>query len=624
MSYLDVPRLHVAGSFYADQSTMNNDPKHYDPKVKQASPWQEPMGRHDFRIVDCAVVSALEPDGTLILADDPIIGAPIQSTDLPTPAKIVDLDVYQQAVPTIFGLSIALDVVDGIKITGILEPATLNSFFPTAVLPDRSWDEYGGGSPGADSYGSGFFKTVMRVSSANWPAAAQSPMLRHLRAATTVAGDDIVLSFRFVLDAYINNTDAAVLAEGATRDPSIMYRRFGRLIGAIGPWHAGEPAQAPGPRWLQPRAKPKDAQWFVPAFNGAPFKLLESPNLLAIDLANALSRAEIGGGLVDLGMLTASVGTGPSSKIIGMVPYDAAFGTTAGICTIPIEPGDWLALQTQPLTLSTSRTDIGAPEILSEDPGGVFIATERRASRMTSEPGSAYRTLTVPAHATHFGRPMAGTQLRVHVEPVHGNTPGATVPPANPGDTPSAVGALGASIGPVDATGVATITLTALKDPGSRTPELDGQVYFVFPYLAGGTPWKTPVQECQASVLLWSSYPENKNPRWSDICALMAPYDKLYPYMRNLIALADQNSFTTFMNNPPWFPVFTKDPGYSVQGVARGAIPWYLTREITDPSYMPVTRDLSPNKIKTLLWYVFNNPVLPTPPPPAAPSVKRT
>ena len=626
MSYLDVPRLHFAGSFYSDPSTVNNDPEHYEPRVARPSPWQEPMGRHHFRVVDCAVVSAQGSDGTLVVAGDPVIGASIRSTDTPAPAKIVDLDVYMQAVPTIFGLSLHIDVAEGLQLGGSVEPPTLNSFFLKAVLAERSWadGDYGGGSPGGDSYSAGYFQTVMRVKAASWPGATLSPVLQQLRAATATIGDDIVLSLRFMLDAYVNNTDAPVLAEGERRDPSIPYRRFGRLIGAIGPWQPGEPVQAPGPRWLQARSQPKDPQWFQPAFNGAPFKLLPKSNLLAIDLCNAFARTAIGGGLVDLGVLTAKAGTGPARRIVGTIPYGSAFGTTAGVCTIPLAPADWLALQSQPLTLSTSRTDIGEPDVLNEDAQGVHIAADRRAVRMTSEPDSQYRKCSVPTYATRFGHPMKGAQLEVFVEPVHGRTPGATTPPTDKGDTRQAVGALGASIGPVGADGVATLTLAALKDPGSRTPQLDGQAYFVFPHLPGQTPWSVPVQESQVCVLLWSSYPENKTPQWSDIQALMAPYDKLYPYMSNLIALSDQHSFTVFMNNPPWFPVFTKDPAYSVQGVARGSIPWYLTRDITDPTCMPVTRDLSPNKIKTLLWYVYNHPVLPTPPPPAPPTVDKT
>jgi hypothetical protein len=46
-----------------------------------------------------------------------------------------------------------------VKLTGSARAATLDSFFPTAVLPDHSWDrdDYGTGSPGTDSYNTDCF-----------------------------------------------------------------------------------------------------------------------------------------------------------------------------------------------------------------------------------------------------------------------------------------------------------------------------------------------------------------------------------------------------------------------------------------------------------------------------------
>jgi hypothetical protein len=191
------------------------------------------------------------------------------------------------------------------------------------------------------------------------------------------------------------------------------------------------------------------------------------------------------------------------------------------------------------------------------------------------------------------------------VEAVHGDTPGAPVPPDDPGDTPSAAGALVATIGATDAHGFAEITLEVAKDPGARTPELDGQLYFVVVHDPRRPPpdlrKAAPMQERQLSCLVWSDHRPLAAPRWEDVRAIMAPYMKLYPYMREAMDLADEFTFTLFSKNPPW------SVGYGVpakDGFAAGTIPFYMTRDFDDPRYMPVTRDLSPARVETVLNYM--------------------
>ena len=39
-NYMDPPRINIAGKFFANPSTVNNDPKHYTDEDKRPSPWQ--------------------------------------------------------------------------------------------------------------------------------------------------------------------------------------------------------------------------------------------------------------------------------------------------------------------------------------------------------------------------------------------------------------------------------------------------------------------------------------------------------------------------------------------------------------------------------------------------------
>ncbi len=182
-------------------------------------------------------------------------------------------------------------------------------------------------------------------------------------------------------------------------------------------------------------------------------------------------------------------------------------------------------------------------------------------------------------------------------------------PPSNPGNTRQAKGAIKATITPSNAAGYATITIRVVRDPGFRTPELDGQLYFIIVYDPDQPhpDWskEAPQQDHMISCLVWSHYEVNSNPEWEEMQAMMAPYMKLYPSMRNKIDLTDLHTVTIFANNPPWAPVY-KAPPY-VNGhleISAGAIPYYMTRPFEDPRFMPVTRDLSPAKMLTYLHFM--------------------
>jgi hypothetical protein len=236
-----------------------------------------------------------------------------------------------------------------------------------------------------------------------------------------------------------------------------------------------------------------------------------------------------------------------------------------------------------------------------------------------------------------WGEPRAVADLKVKVVPVVNGIQGATVPWAAGyrGDTPQARGALKASISQPDRHGWATVALRAVKDPGYRTPYLDGQLYFIVVY-TGQTPpnlkQAPAAQESQISCVVWSSYQVNRDPEWPEIATILEPYVKLFPYMTGLIDLSDEHTFQIFGTNPPWEPPppsppqFVPPTPYTLpdgKQIARGAIPFYMTRPLTDPRYMPVSRDLSPNKMLTVLYFMFNLqqriPVVPPQPPPPGP-----
>lgn len=619
MSYFDLPRLHILGRFFADPSSVNNDPNHYLPGTTRPSPWQMPHGKHHFRFENCRLMSAIGLDGKPEERGS-IIGLPVETTNQPITGKIVDLDVYQQAVSTLFGLEILIGNEDKYSIKGKLDPPVMNGNSFNFVQPTRGWNfQYGYGSYGGDSNAIGRFQSVIRVPLDQWkfPDSTLFGALKDQCQIVSEGGKRVaLLSFSFLLDGYWN-------VEGTTEF------KTGRISGTIGPLRAGDPHETSGSRWLNARPKPDDAAWYVPFFYRAPFHLDKTRNRLLVDWSGSISRVSVGGDPVPLGDVEAKVKTREGSVTLGRLRVDAhTYEMNGGISELSLSLEQSELLAANPLEIWSSREDIGDQKIFWEADNGLVCRTQNRSIRMvpdrpatSSRPTTTSRPInsgfgldsgfvepTATIHITKLGEPQAGVTPKFKVIPVKGDTPGITVPPhVYPGDTPDADGALEAKVTPSDANGFARVTFTATKDPGSRTPELDGQLYFCYAYLGDEEPWNEPVQEQQISVLLWSQYDVIEEPSWDDIKELMIPYAKLYPGMGDKFDLADQTAFDFYSNNPG-APFFVGPKGkYHIPGhpeIQAGTIPFYISLPIDDPRYMPVTRDLSPNKIKTMLNYI--------------------
>jgi hypothetical protein len=638
MSYLDYPRITIGGQFYTDPSTIDNDPAHYEPDCTRPSPWQEPNGKHDFKLMNCSVRSALDVSGQNVAADA-IIGASVRTTDSPTPAKIADLDVYQQNVPTIYGLKLKIELTDKTVVIGTMDQASLNGLQFTSVLPTRGYgpfDQYTtGGSYGGDSYARGVYQTVIRVPAKEWPT-AETGVLLQLRSLCEEVDGNILLSFRFVVDAYINNR---------------INDKFctGRFIGTIGPQKANEPYHCPGQRWLQAREMPKGQpiagtdkheppDWWIPHLYSAPFKLDESHDKLVIDLSNSICKTAVAGPFVDMGQLSAiNASTG---DVLGSVNFsDFVYENGGGICEVALTAAQRDAMKSSPLAITTSRTDIGPSRLFNEADDGLSFAVDTRfieapeftgsstTNKITGDgrvvrlPGQTGSSAVSRVHITEWGKPLADKQLSITTVSVKGTTKGITVPPGYPGNTSQADGALSALITSSDQHGFAQVDVRVNHNPGQRTDELDGQLY----YLVVHRPEQLPdlektaaAQEQQISCLAWSDYIVKEQPVWEDVRAMMAPYMKLFPAMKQKIDLTDQTAFTLYASTPPFFPPGGDEPNSPFFGVPRGykvldritggVIPFLFSVDPeSDSRFMPVTRDLSPAKIQTILNFIQNS-----------------
>ncbi len=641
MSYLDLPRITLLGRFFTDPSTVDNDPAHYEVDCERRSPWQMPNGQHKFYFTNVTVQAAIDSDGNLIAGGDPLIGATVDHDMKYGPARIVDLDVYQQGVPGLWGLNIRIHLNDTIVPTGDVDTPFLNSLRFTRVLPTRgwnSWDEYGASSFGGDAYACGVYQSVIRIPQASWPAASGSGLLDALRKASILdPAGNIMLSLRMVLDGYQNvETDTTY--------------KTGRMLATIGPvLSAAEPLRALRNRWLQNRpllqntpegkARKVTSPWYYPDFYAAPFQFAERPNgskVVVVDLANALATQTPAGSPVDLGNLTVQFDRYPDPPLGTFQVNDDLYGTLGGIMEMSVTEDQWNERHS-PVRIVTDADDLGGPALWNESSPLTLVA-DLRSLTMTSEPHSPDSVAECRVWVGMFGEPYNASDLHVSVVPVINGVQGATVPwvAGYKGDTPQAEGALQASITKPDANGWATVTLKAVKDPGYRTPYLDGQLYFIVVYTGAKPPdlQKAPApQESQISCVVWSSYKVNTAPEWPEVAAILEPYVKLFPYMTGLIDMSDPHTFQIFGTNPPWQPPAPSPPQFvpptpftfpDGKKMARGAIPFYMTRPVTDPRYMPISRDLSPNKKLTVLYLLYNLqqqiPVIPPKPPASGPS----
>ena len=116
MSYLDAPRIHFFGKYFANPSTINNNLSNYALKPPLILSWN-PDGSAFFRFVDCHVSRAVGSDGNVPAAGagDPIVQATVTTPQAPPTkvGKIVDLDPDQQSITQLFGVVVTLALPGG-------------------------------------------------------------------------------------------------------------------------------------------------------------------------------------------------------------------------------------------------------------------------------------------------------------------------------------------------------------------------------------------------------------------------------------------------------------------------------------------------------------------------------
>lgn len=571
MSYLGFPRLHFSGQFQADPSTVNNNPAHFNDATftrndQMRGPgatngWWNPNGTAYWRLRHCQVQSVVYNDGSYCDESivDPVIGMPIQGTRDRVAAKLVDLDPEQQMVSEVWGLQIRLG-----------DLPTANSFqseFEVIGFSDI-WVRYLAGQP--DSFFSAVYQSIL--TDLQWSDSVTSRFLQEL----AVDGKyPEKLSIKFTVDGYDDDVTSPTFT-------------WGRIVGVIGPYVAGEPKHFVNGRLLRVLDNPN--------MNYAPCLIDTSKSTLLVDLGNSIPTSSVGGPMNDIGTLQMAIVPAKGAPVLlGPINYlyRGWYEVNAGIQAFPLTPKQLALAQKSPLAVvQTNGTQIVAT-LLSENKEGAFARTDqfvyRLDSRATTDTSSDDELIItrkeVTLYATKFGRPQPNQAFKLLFDNSamlgqqdQGGPPGPT-----PGTPESALN-FPATI-TTDASGKATFHLQA-SPPGNPRGYIDGQVYGVV-YHWEGIDLKeyNPNSSNMLSVLVWDAYPDTPMPTWLDnVQPIFQQFANLYPVMKGIVDLSDYMSVRSRLDIMQL--VFSLDP--------------------KNPNYMPVTRDLSGPKRKMIKAWLKN------------------
>jgi hypothetical protein len=559
MSYLNVPRLHFAGSFIAKPSTVNNTPTNYDPASLNPPglvlAWN-PNGDHDWEFLDCTVRTAVTGDGTVWNAgnSEPIIGAGVQTRSRPPfNAKLVDLDTEQQMVSQIWGLRINVAVSATEYVVGNFRPMSFDDIW--ARVPDGQ----------QDWMFSAYYQSVLE--DLTWGDNKTSPFLRELCKASPNQ-----LSIKFVVDAY----------------QDLYYMKNfnrGRIVGTIGPAHDDEPPNFLKGRQLRPFGKNSPLNYGYAQVD-------KSRKKLVVDLGNSVPTQSdhstkppsqsATAPPVDVGTLAvAIIPKKGDPDVLGEYDYSlGAYYATAGVQEYSVTDEQLSALANTPVGVVQTKPPQGvkkaAGTLLQESPSGAYINCTQPFVRMN--PGES---CTIELFAFQFGEPAAGQNIGLAFDNSQ------LQPPQPPPPVPAywAVGVPASALtfpksATTDSRGRATFDLAA-SDPSNPRQVIDGQVYGVgYNWSEDNVKGFPPDSSNFVSVLVFDSF--KKEPTWANLQPFLMQYAWLYPFMDSIFILSDPEVYRQNME----------------------AFKRVLSLPITDPGHMPVTRDMSRDKRQALLAWL--------------------
>lgn len=611
MSYLDFPRLHFSGLLYNYPNTINNATANFNPAAKLTDSsgayiydvvsWA-PLGSGMVYFQDCVIRGAVDPQGKWISGGDPLIGAAFNTPSPLTPIsdgkggtydlpKMVNLDPDWDDRTEFYGMQLQVALPDGTTFGGAMsipqvremsyDRFALNQSQKTAIHPYQQ---------------AGILLGV--IENVQWPATASaSPLLQQFIKA---CGSSIAVEMTMDLCWSRNGTGV-----------SIAGRRYlyGRVYGTLGPVRPGEGRQTLFARRLQ---QLPSLGWSA---SYAATSQVGSQTFLNIDLGMATPVAVqswdasdypaiSGATVVDcvtVGVVHPQGSFQAFSKgKVSFAPYqydhksdakNCVLLTNSGVFTIPLSAADVALAASGALALEAN-----GQIVVQEASSGIWIQFESVVNRAEIDK----LDVDIAVFVTQRGQSHSSYAIPNLAAWTWQYSPGyATTAVLAPGILSAKYG------GPTDDGGRTTLAIRALQNhltlQTARLP-LDSQMFFFLPetndasisygdYVVArphvplnpipppnpplaGAPLDAPV-----SLLVWQAYEPPPDPDWqADILPILGGYARLYPGMREKLDIGDRATAK----------------GNSLGIAARMNLP------VDDPAYMPVTRDLSPTKVKMI------------------------
>jgi mannose-6-phosphate isomerase-like protein (cupin superfamily) len=576
MSYLDQPRINFTGRFFTNVSTINNTLTNYATTSQIAMrPGWNPNGIALFKFDSCTVTGVQSP-----CDNSKLVGAAVTTPPQPVPGKLVDLDPDEQNLSQVIGVMLNLTTDSGAGFQGLLEPCSLQDMWMRAPSPEGN----AGGSQASAIY-------VSTLNSVQWNNADDVEALKLLRDAT----QNSQLAIRFIVGSFF------------FADPNDPASGYGPLVGSIGPYLNGDPVQFARRRLMPPAAAQAEISGEVAArapsrqpthadfevknqvkskavasapplqFQACNFQLDTENCRLSVDLVNSIPLASFAGAPLQVGQLRAViVAEDGSTEEPLQQPFeftDEINQTQGGIIDVSLTPDQCQKLEGMRAGVELQQ-DTGGDwtTILAEDQSGKFINISPFTARAVGG-----ESVTFELQAFRWGKALPNETLSLSAGST-GGTPDSLVI-QNDGS--------GSAVTDENGCAVFTVNTPANLDiPGDRQ-QLDSLVYlFTGPWtsLNGGL-FSSQIQP--AGLVVWAPYQHAgmPNPTWEgQVQPIFDEYMRIYPGMKQIMDLTD----------------------LSVVEANLEALLNVLSLPFEAPHRMPVTRDLSPQKIEVIKTWLKN------------------
>jgi hypothetical protein len=627
MSYLDLPRIHFAGLFFAGPGTINNTTTNYEPDAPIEKPggkytpiagWNPP-GVAEFYLQQCAVLGAVDGSGDWIAAGaDPLIGAQVATAGPQTPikingnvldvAKLVDLDPDQQGRSELYGVQFQIQLADGSTFGGAMSVPQLRELGPRVPLKGSSFVAVG--------------QFMGSIDQPQWPAASGSKLLTQFQQA---CGNGIAVSL--TTDLHWNNP--AISQNG-------LAFCWGRVHGSMGPLRAGETGQTlygrrmvasavppPAPTSIDPTPRETVAARAAataaapqppPPWNAsyAAAIVVGSGTLLSIDLGMAIPLAVQDPGsapgqkpvrppavngkpFVETGITVGVVDSGGAFTAFanGAVAFPSFYfeltsaekncvcWKNCGVFTIALAASEAAALKN-----GTLAVQVGGSQVVEEVSSGIWVQFSQASSRVALPAASLSLPMLVTERgAARAGYAPSGFQLLAYEwSEQNGKWKGNASSSAD----------LSIAFQPpqADAAGATALTVQsqiAQMNLSTLRADLDSRVYFIVPPQDDTVSYADDAPP--VSVLVWQPFTAAASPTWqADILPILGAYARIYPGMKAILDIADESTALA----------------------SASVIAWRMGLSPADPAYMPVTRDLSPAKAAMITTFMKNRAAAPT------------